>query len=239
MLPKDEIKQLRKDIQALRKELILVELMRDEAEKSEERIVNGLSASLFFDGLAEQAKDLVSTHDRAIYEYQRAIEYFEARIGALQSLARREKYKLDKEITFSATMKTPEEEDESLKAEIKSKPIEDIEKFFKSRKPKQIFFTELERQKRFRVFCGSQAIGTIRKARTKYQSDTKVVFTKEALDTRSFVKDGKLQVEEKAVMSNTKEKLWKIGNEAEGFRSFEQAVKELAKRNGINGRLII
>jgi len=204
MAHETEIKQLRANIKAMRKALTLIDLLTPLAMDSEEQLANSLHDSPIRAGLFETAKELTSTFDRTGYEYLHAIEYFERRIRILQNLDRDERYKVKARLTKKVA--TPKAKD----------------------KPLQVTFSPTHYKDSYRVIVGDEPIGIIRKAKAKYVSGTAKVFTKEALATRQFVKDGLLQVEDKELFSTTKFKTWEIYRQpSQRFNSFGDAAVEL------------
>lgn len=164
-------------------------------------------------GLLSRSEEVDDTIERTSYEYIHAIEYFESRVRTLQGL--------DREARYGAIPKKTLEELPKGKTSLKP---QDSPKS----KLRRVTFESLARPDRYKVLLDEEPVGIIRRTKVKYVSGSAKVFTKEALETRKFVKDGLLQVEDKELFSTTKYKTWVIDRQPnQTFKSFEDAAVEL------------
>lgn len=208
-----EIKDLKHNIKTVRKALTFLSLIQPLVKDQAATLYTELKESKMMTGLLNRSEEVDDTIERTSYEYIHAIDYFESRIRTLQGL--------DRVARFGV---------------IPKRTLEDSPTGTPSRKPQEspksrhlkVRFELLPSPDRYRVILGEEPVGIIRRTKVKYVSGTAKVFTKEALETRKFVKDGMLQTEDKELFSTTKYKTWVIDRQPhQSFKSFEDAATEL------------
>lgn len=232
-----EVSNLKHNIKLLIKQIVILEILVGEIEDNETNIRNEIKVSAMSQATVLASSDLTSSIERTLFEYRKTLDYSQDRVKSLKRFDREERFPSIVKKAQKKSLESFEAQKATLSSSKSKKTLLELaiseNQAKRDNELSSISFSPTNQENAFKVFCGRDYLGTIKRARVKYQSGSAKVFTEEALTTRRFVKDGELQVTDKPLFSNSRFTAWRVARIEESFRTYQDAVKALIEKKGV------